>query len=79
MNSADAYTEEPATLPAHIREGLGILFVGLNPSQYSAEVGHYYANPRNRFWPAFNMSGLVDRQVTSQEDATLLKLSLIHI
>ena len=73
MNSADAYTDEPATLPDHIREGLGILFVGLNPSQYSAEVGHYYANPRNRFWPAFNLSGLVDRQVTYQDDATLLK------
>ena len=72
MTSADSYTDELATLPDHIQEGLGILFVGLNPSQYSADVGHYFANPRNRFWRAFNLSGLVDRQVTSQEDATLL-------
>ena len=60
------------TLPDHLREGLDLLFVGLNPSQYSAEVGHYFANPRNRFWPAFNLSGLVARQVTSEDDGTLL-------
>ena len=60
------------TLPDHLQEGLDLLFVGLNPSQYSAEVGHYFANPRNRFWPAFNLSGLVAREVTAEEDATLL-------
>jgi len=60
------------TLPDYLREGLEILFIGLNPSKYSAEVGHYFANPRNRFWPAFNLSGLVDRPVTYQEDGTLL-------
>ncbi len=63
---------ESVTLPDHLREGLDLLFVGLNPSQYSAEVGHYFANPRNRFWPAFNLSGLVGREVTAEEDATLL-------
>ena len=64
--------EEFLTLPDHLREGLDLLFVGLNPSQYSVEVGHYFANPRNRFWPAFNLSGLVAREVTAEEDATLL-------
>jgi len=70
--SAESTPGEMVTLPDHLRDGLDILFVGLNPSQYSAEVGHYFANPRNRFWPAFNLSGLVDRQVTAEEDATLL-------
>ena len=70
--SAESTPGEMVTLPDHLRAGLDILFVGLNPSQYSAEVGHYFANPRNRFWPAFNLSGLVDRQVTAEEDATLL-------
>ena len=60
------------TLPDHLRDGLDLLFVGLNPSEYSAKVGHYFANPRNRFWPAFNLSGLVARIVTAEEDATLL-------
>ena len=60
------------TLPDHLKEGLDLVFVGLNPSLYSAEVGHYFANPRNRFWPAFNLSKLVERHVTADEDATLL-------
>ncbi|SVE60177.1 uncharacterized protein METZ01_LOCUS513031, partial [marine metagenome] len=32
------------TLPDYLREGLEILFIGLNPSKYSAEIGHYFAN-----------------------------------
>ena len=72
MSADNAATEEWVTLPDHLRDGLRLLFVGLNPSQYSAEVGHYFANPRNRFWAAFNLSGLVARQVTAEEDATLL-------
>ena len=72
MSAGSAKPGEPLTLPDHLREGLDLLFVGLNPSQYSAEVGHYFANPHNRFWPAFNLSGLVGRQVTAEEDATLL-------
>ena len=72
MSAGNPEPDEPATLPDHLREGLDLLFVGLNPSQYSAEVGHYFANPRNRFWPAFNRSGLVGREVTAEEDATLL-------
>ena len=72
MSPGNTKSGEPLTLPDHLREGLDLLFVGLNPSQYSAEVGHYFANPRNRFWPAFNLSGLVDREVTADDDATLL-------
>tara|TARA_B100000029_G_C17534830_1_gene944506 strand:- start:537 stop:1088 length:552 start_codon:yes stop_codon:yes gene_type:complete len=72
MSTDQAGPEDILTLPDHLREGLDLLFVGLNPSQYSAEVGHYFANPRNRFWPAFNRSGLVGRQVTAEDDATLL-------
>ena len=72
MSHSDTTTDDWVTLPDHLRKGLDILFVGLNPSQYSAEVGHYFANPRNRFWPAFNLSGLVARQVTAEEDYSLL-------
>ncbi len=73
MSADNASTEKFVTLPDHLREGLDLLFVGLNPSQYSAEVGHYFANPRNRFWPAFNLSGLVNRKVGAEDDATLLE------
>ncbi len=48
-----------ATLPDYIRPGLDIVFVGINPGSYSASVGKYFATPRNRFWRAFNLSGIV--------------------
>ena len=64
---------ESPTLKDYLEEGLDIVFVGLNPSEYSVSVGHYFANPRNRFWAALNRSGLVDRDMTPQDDAGLLR------
>jgi len=46
------------TLPDLLREGLDIVFVGINPSRYSARLGHYFARKTNRFWPAFSRSAL---------------------
>ena len=60
------------TLPDYMAEDLGIVLVGLNPSQVSVERGHYFANPRNRFWRAFNQSGLVEFAVAMEEDYKLL-------
>jgi G:T/U-mismatch repair DNA glycosylase len=34
-----------------------VLFVGVNPSLRSAEVGHHFARPGNRFWPSGQASG----------------------
>jgi TDG/mug DNA glycosylase family protein len=34
------------------------VLVGINPSSYAVEVGHYFARPQNRFWPAFSRSRL---------------------
>ena len=45
--------------------------MGLNPSQVSVERGHYFANPRNRFWRAFNRSGLVSTPVAMEDDHRL--------
>ena len=52
------------TLPDLLRDGLDIVFVGINPGAYSAKVGHYFATPQNRFWPALNRSGLVPQERT---------------
>src|SRR5581483_5855247 len=38
--------------------GLDVVFVGINPSVYSATLGHYFARKTNRFWPAFSRSRL---------------------
>ena len=64
--------EELVTLPDYLETGLDIVFVGLNPSLPSVAVGHYFANPRNRFWPAFNKSGLVGRELSPEQDSSLL-------
>ena len=59
------------TLPDYLRTGLDIVFVGINPSAYSAKAGHYFANPRNRFWMALNRSGLVEGKLSAETDYTL--------
>lgn len=46
------------TLPDLLRDGLDVCFVGINPSLYSVEQGHYFARKTNRFWPAFSRSVL---------------------
>jgi len=48
----------PPTLPDLLRDGLDVVFVGINPSTYSAAQGHYFARKINRFWPAFSRSRL---------------------
>ncbi len=63
--------DEFTTLMDYLEEGLDIVFVGLNPSTYSVQQGHYFANPRNRFWAALNRSGLVDRDLAPADDARL--------
>lgn len=53
-----ANTGAVETLPDLLSPGLRIVFVGINPSIYSARHGHYFARPTNRFWPAFSRSRL---------------------
>ena len=59
------------TLPDYLKPGLDIIFVGMNPSAYSVREGHYFANPRNRFWAALNRSGLVSAELSPQLDHEL--------
>jgi TDG/mug DNA glycosylase family protein len=46
------------TLPDLLREELDVVFIGINPSVYSAQQGHYFARSINRFWPSFSRSTL---------------------
>jgi TDG/mug DNA glycosylase family protein len=61
-------------IPDHLRADLAILFVGYNPSLRSAQTGHHYANPSNRFYKLLFMAGLTPRQYKPEEDASLLEL-----
>lgn len=60
------------TLPDYLQAGLALVFVGLNPGLYSAQVGHYFAFKPNRFWTALSASGLVPEPVGPEDDARLL-------
>src|SRR3954471_24170522 len=56
-----------------IAPDLCVLFCGINPSLYSAAVGHHFARPGNRFWPALHGGGFGDRRLSPFEDRELLK------
>src|SRR5256885_13202453 len=61
------------TLPDVIAPNLRVLFCGINPGLYTAAVGHHFARPGNRFWPALYKSGFTDRLVSPFEERELLK------
>jgi len=64
------------TLPDYLAQGLKLLFVGINPGFYSAQVGHYYARPGNLFWWALSNSGLVPGPMGPENDAQLLQYGI---
>ena len=64
------------TLPDYLAADLDIVFVGINPGAHSAEVGHYFATPANRFWPAVNRSGLFPEPLTAQDDRRVLDFGI---
>ena len=58
-------------LPDYLGPGLDIVFVGINPGERSARIGHYYGNPRNPFWRLLDEAGLTPRELKPQEDRLL--------
>jgi len=60
-------------VPDLIAPGLRLLFVGINPSLYSAAVGHHFARPGNRFWPALHAAGFTERLLAPFEEQILLE------
>ncbi|MDX6577654.1 MAG: double-stranded uracil-DNA glycosylase [Blastocatellia bacterium] len=67
---------EGKTLPDVIGPGLRVLFCGINPGLYTAAVGHHFARPGNRFWPALYQSGFTDRLLSPFAERELLKLRI---
>jgi TDG/mug DNA glycosylase family protein len=61
-------------VPDLIRPGLEVLFSGINPSLYSAAVGHHFARPGNRFWKTLHMASFTPRLIQPDEEQELLAL-----
>lgn len=64
------------TLTDVIAPGLDILFVGINPSTLSADVGHHFARNTNRFYRALHEGGLTPRLYRPEEDHALADLGI---
>ena len=56
--------------------GLQVLFCGINPGLKSAELGHNFARPGNRFWPALHGAGFTPRLLRPEEDVELPRYGL---
>jgi TDG/mug DNA glycosylase family protein len=54
-------------LPDILGPDLSVVFCGINPGLWSAAVGHHFARPGNRFWPALHCGGFTPRQLTPAE------------
>lgn len=61
------------TVPDVIAPRLKVLFSGINPGLYTAAVGHHFARPGNRFWPALHASGFTDQLLSPFDERILLK------
>lgn len=76
--------EVEQSLPDYLRPGLQVVFIGINPSVYSVQQGHYFARGINRFWPAFSGSKLSEAirkalgkdRLGPQDDAALLDFGI---
>src|SRR3954465_9555901 len=61
------------TVPDLIRPNLDVLFVGINPGLYTAAVGHHFARPGNRFWPAMHKGGFTPTLLSPFDSSRLLE------
>lgn len=66
----------PHRLSDQLRPNLRLVFVGTAASTRSAEVGHYYAHPGNRFWRAIHEVGITPRRYQPGEFAALIELGI---
>ncbi|MBW7975076.1 mismatch-specific DNA-glycosylase [Bradyrhizobium sp. BR 10289] len=66
----------PHRLPDQLLPNLRLVFVGTAASTRSAELGHYYAHPGNRFWRALHDSGITPRRYQPSEFASLIELGI---
>jgi len=59
-------------VPDVIAPDLGVLFCGINPGLYSAQVGHHFARPGNRFWKALHLAGFTGTLLAPDQETHLL-------
>lgn len=63
-------------LPDYLKDGLDIVFIGINPSMFAAYTGKYYDGPGNHFWQALYLSGILTEPMSAVDDHKLLDLGI---
>ena len=58
-------------LTDRIEPGVKVLLVGINPGVRSAQTGHHFAGPSNRFWKLLYDSRLVSEPIGYEDDRRL--------
>ena len=58
-------------LTDRVEPGVRVLLVGINPGVRSAETGHHFAGPSNRFWKLLYAAGVVPEAITHEGDVRL--------
>lgn len=55
------------TVPDLLPDPLNLLFVGINPSLWTAATGAHFARPGNRFYPALHRAGITDSLIDARD------------
>jgi TDG/mug DNA glycosylase family protein len=71
---AELLAAKDKTLPDVIAPNLRVIFCGINPGLYTAAVGHHFARPGNRFWPALHAGGFTPRVLSPYDEQELLPM-----
>ncbi len=52
-----------ASVPDLVGPGVRLLFVGINPGLWTAATQTHFAHPGNRFYPALERAGIIERTI----------------
>jgi mismatch-specific thymine-DNA glycosylase len=53
-----------------------LVLVGINPSDRSARVGHYYAGRANGFWPILYEAGVIPEPLSYEDDRRMIEFGI---
>jgi TDG/mug DNA glycosylase family protein len=73
---AEIHAAYGKTVPDIIAPNLEVLLCGINPSIYSAAVGHHFARPGNRLWKTLHAAGFTPHVFHPSDDQELLALGV---
>ncbi len=60
---AELESHRNGSVPDLAGAGLRLLFVGINPSLWTAATGTHFSHPGNRFYPALRLAGILEHDI----------------